>query len=75
MARAGWWMPANMLAWLVGMPIIFTGVDLAQRAGTVAGSALLLAGCLLSAGAVVGGVHGAFLVRLAGSEGESPGAA
>jgi len=59
----------------IGRPIIFTGVDLAQRARTVAGSALLMAGCLLAAGAVVGGVHGALLVRLAGSRGESPGAA
>ncbi|UCH59689.1 MAG: hypothetical protein JSV61_15940, partial [Anaerolineales bacterium] len=29
--RAGWWMPANMLAWLAGMPIIFWGIDTAQK--------------------------------------------
>ncbi len=28
---AGWWIPANMLAWMVGMPLIFWGIDAAQK--------------------------------------------
>jgi hypothetical protein len=67
--RAGWWVPANMLAWLVGMPIVFWGIDAAQRGQPLAQTILLLAGCLLLTGAVVGGIHGVFLVRLAGSSG------
>jgi hypothetical protein len=64
--RAGWWVPANMLAWLVAMPIIFWGIDAAQRGQPLAHTVLLLAGCLFLTGAVVGAIHGAFLVRLAG---------
>ena len=63
---AGWWVPANMLAWLVGMPIIFWGIDVAQQVQPLGLMILLLAGCLLLTGAVVGAVHGAALVRLAG---------
>ena len=29
--RAGIWIPANMLAWMLGMPLIFWGIDLIQR--------------------------------------------
>jgi hypothetical protein len=67
--RAGWWVPANMLAWLAGMPIIFWGIDAAQRGQALAQTVLLLAGCLLLTGAVVGGIHGVFLVKLAGPAG------
>jgi hypothetical protein len=63
--RAGWWVPANMLAWLAGMPIIFWGIDAAQKGQPLAQTVLLLAGCLLLTGAVVGGIHGVVLVRLA----------
>jgi len=64
--RAGWWIPANMLAWLVGMPIIFWGIDAAQKGQPPLQAVLLLAGVLFLTGAVVGAIHGAFLVRLAG---------
>ncbi len=67
--RAGWWIPANMLAWLVGMPIIFWGIDAAQKGQPLPQTVLLLAGCLLLTGAVVGAIHGALLVRLAGQSG------
>ncbi len=63
--RAGRWIPANMLAWLVGMPIIFWGIETAQKGQPIYQSALLLAGVLLLTGAVVGAIHGAFLVRMA----------
>jgi hypothetical protein len=64
--RAGWWMPANMLAWLASMPIIFWGIDAAQKGQPLLQAVLLLAGVLFLTGAVVGAIHGAFLVRLAG---------
>jgi hypothetical protein len=67
--RAGWWIPANMLAWLVGMPLIFWGIDAAQKGQPLAQAILLLAGCLFLTGAVIGAVHGAFLVGLAGQAG------
>jgi hypothetical protein len=66
-ARAGWWIPANMLAWMVGMPIIFWGIDAAQKGQPTWQALLLMVGVLCLAGAVVGGIHGLFLVRLAGS--------
>jgi len=60
--RAGWWIPANMLAWLAGMPVIFWGIDAAQKSQPLLQAALLICGALLLAGAVVGAIHGAFLV-------------
>ena len=62
--HAGWWVPANMLAWSAGMPIIFWGIDAAQKGQPLPQMILLLASCLLLSGAVVGGIHGAVLVRL-----------
>lgn len=67
---AGAWIPANMLAWLLGMPLIFWGIDLAQKGQPVIQSVLIIAAVLLAAGAVVGAVHGAFLVRMAAKQGE-----
>ncbi len=64
-ARAGRWIPANMLAWLAGMPIIFWGIDAAQKGQPPVQAVLLIAGVLLVTGAVVGAIHGAFLVGLA----------
>lgn len=62
---AGIWIPANMLAWLFGMPVIFWGMDLAFRMPALWQSALIIAGALFAVGAIVGGIHGLFLVRLA----------
>lgn len=64
--RAGWWIPANMLAWLAGMPIIFWGIDAAQKGQPFLQAALLVCSVLLLTGAVVGAIHGAFLVWMAG---------
>jgi hypothetical protein len=47
------------------MPIIFWGVDLAFKMSALWQSILLMAGILLLAGAVVGAIHGLFLLRLA----------
>ena len=63
--EAGIWIPANMLAWLFGMPVIFWGIDLAFKMSAFWQSVLVMAGTLFVAGAVVGAVHGLFLVRLA----------
>jgi magnesium-transporting ATPase (P-type) len=63
--QAGVWIPANMLAWAFGMPVIFWGIDLAFKLPVIWQSVLVMAVSLLAAGAVVGAVHGAFLVRLA----------
>lgn len=61
---AGIWIPANMLAWAAGMPLIFWGMDLFFREQPLWQALRLLAGVLLAAGLVVGAVHGAFLSRL-----------
>lgn len=63
--RAGLWIPANMLAWTVGMPIIFWGIDLAFKMAAVWQSALVVAAALLAAGAIVGAIHGRFLLAIA----------
>ena len=63
--RAGLWIPANMLAWFFGMPVIFWGIDLAFKMSALWQSVLLMAGTLLLASAVVGAIHGRFLASLA----------
>ncbi len=66
--KGAWlWIPANCLAWALGMPVIFALVDRAYavyEAGSIAGAVLVLAGTLALAGAVVGAVHGLALVKL-----------
>jgi len=62
LSRAGWWLPANMLAWLAGMPVIFWGIDAAQKGQPLLQAALMIGGALLLMGIVVGAIHGAFLV-------------
>jgi hypothetical protein len=63
--RAGLWIPANMLAWTFGMPVIFWGIDMAFKMSALWQSVLLMAGTLFAAGAVVGGIHGLFLTKFA----------
>jgi hypothetical protein len=63
-SRAGSWIPANMLAWACGMPIIFEGMDLAFKQAALWQSVLVVGAALLVAGLVVGAIHGAFLVRM-----------
>lgn len=62
--RAGLWIPANMLAWTLGMPIIFWGIDMAFKLPALWQSIVLMTGTLFIAGAIVGATHGLFLVRL-----------
>jgi hypothetical protein len=66
--RAGLWIPANALAWAVGMPVIFWGMDLAFKQAEVWQTILVVGGAILLAGFVVGGIHGRFLVVLAGED-------
>jgi hypothetical protein len=63
---AGLWIPANMLAWAVGMPILFWAMDAVFQKPSLLQGIPLLAGALLLTGAVVGAIHGAFLFALAG---------
>jgi hypothetical protein len=66
--RAGIWIPANMLAWTFGMPIIFWGIDLAFKLSAAWQAIFLMAVVLFVTGAIVGGIHGLFLVRLTDQE-------
>jgi hypothetical protein len=66
--NAWWWLPANSVAWLLGMPVVFKAVDLAQKAGSPVQALLIFAGALTLTGAVVGAVHGIALVKLASQE-------
>ena len=63
------WIPANMLAWAVGMPLIFAGIDLAQRLEPLWQILGVMAIVLALTGALVGVIHGAFLVRLVRADG------
>jgi len=71
LARAWMWLPANAAAWCLGMPVIFLGAQANEATSNPALIALTVGLALLGAGAVVGAVHGWFLLRLmAGSGGE-----
>jgi len=75
-AGAWVWIPANCLAWALGMPVIFASVDRAYAAyesGSVAGALLIFVAALALAGAVVGAVHGLALVKLARRPAEESG--
>jgi len=62
------WIPANMLAWMVGMPIIFWGIDVVQKMNGLFWLILMMAGVLMLTGSVVGAIHGFFLTRLVKTE-------
>jgi hypothetical protein len=62
------WIPANMLAWLVGMPLIFWGIDVSQKLGGLFWIIMFMAVVLLLTGLVVGAIHGTFLTRLVKTE-------
>ena len=59
------WIPANMLAWALGMPLIFWGIDTAQKLAGMVWVVVFIAGVLLVTGLLVGVIHGAFLMRIA----------
>jgi NhaP-type Na+/H+ or K+/H+ antiporter len=62
--HAGWWVPANALAWMLGMVVIFIGTSLIPASGFSWQIAILLLMFVVAAGAVVGAVHGWCLIWL-----------
>ena len=62
-SRAAWWVGANSLAWACGMPLVFfvAGTSATEDLRSAALTATI---GLAAVGALVGGIHGAFLVRL-----------
>lgn len=71
--KAWLWLPANAVAWALGMPAIFLGAQANQLTSSTPVIAFLVALSILSAGAVVGAVHGRVLLGLAqgGSSGKN----
>jgi hypothetical protein len=62
--RAGWWIPANALAWALGMVVVFLGAGSVPDTVTSFRQLLIIPLSLAAAGAVVGAVHGTALVWL-----------
>ncbi len=62
--RAGWWIPANACAWAVGMVSVFWGTSFIPTSGMTVSVALILIGCVILAGTVVGAIHGLALIWL-----------
>jgi len=62
--KAGWWIPANALAWMLGMVVVFLGTSFIPAEGITAPVALILLLFVVAAGAVVGAVHGLVLIWL-----------
>lgn len=62
--KAGWWVLANALAWMVGMVIVFVGTSVIPPEGISISVALMLLLFLFAAGAAVGAVHGFVLLWL-----------
>jgi len=60
--KAGLWIPANMLAWTIGMPVIFFGMDLAFKMAVTWQLVSVVAATLLITGLIVGAIHGRFLI-------------
>lgn len=63
--RSSIWLPANSLAWSVGMPMVFATIQLVMESGDATRRAIPTAilGLLLT-GAVVGAIHGVALMRM-----------
>jgi hypothetical protein len=62
--KAGWWVPANALAWMLGMVVVFIGTSFIPAQGITWPVALVLLLFVVAAGAVVGAVHGLVLIWL-----------
>lgn len=60
--RAWRWLPANALAWGAGMPLIFAGIDFAQKLDQIFFAILAMGLIIAIAGAIVGAIHGVALV-------------
>ncbi len=62
--RAALWLPANSLAWCLGMPVVFAGMGSIPAGASVVQAVPVVVAATAAAGAVVGAVHGAVLVRV-----------
>ena len=62
--RGGRWLWANALAWAVGMPVIFLGMDRVPWNGHPLAAILSIYAICTIVGVVVGAVHGRVLVQL-----------
>ena len=61
--RAGLWLPANALAWLCGMPLVFLGLGAIPAGASVLQALPIVVAATTAAGAVVGAIHGLVLVK------------
>lgn len=71
-AHAGRWLWANALAWAVGMPLIFAGMDVVPWTLHPAVVVLVMYAVCGTTGLVVGAIHGLVLVRLLRISGHGP---
>jgi hypothetical protein len=62
--KAGWWVLANALAWMLGMVVVFIGTSFIPAGAIALQVALLLLLFIVAAGATVGAVHGLVLIWL-----------
>jgi hypothetical protein len=62
--RSGRWLWANAVAWTIGMPVIFLGMDQVPWSGHPLGVVLWIYAVCAIAGAVVGAVHGRILTQV-----------
>lgn len=71
--RAGWWVPANAVAWLAGLPLTIVGIGLVPDGSSTAAyiAAGVASGWLMAA--VVGAITGLALVRMLRAAGPWPG--
>ena len=63
-SRSAVWLWANALAWALGMPAIFAGMDFVPWNGPPIARAIAIYAVCLVAGLIVGGVHGVLLMRM-----------
>lgn len=63
--RAGWWIPANAVAWAIGMALVFAGMSFIPDSGVVTpGIVVALLVFIVLAGTAVGAIHGLALIWL-----------
>ena len=62
--RAGWWLPANALAWFCGMPLVFLGMGSIPAGASLLQALPIVVAATAAAGAAVGAIHGLVLVKV-----------
>lgn len=61
---AGWWVPANAIAWVIGMVLIFRGMGTIPADGFTVRAAVTVLASIAAAGAAVGAIHGLVLIAI-----------